>query len=206
MNWSSNVPPPCGTVSGPCVNALLPCRSDHESRTAFPFRCTCRQRPGREQGNRAGPVPPAASAAPVHPLSLPEPSRDMPRERMAWLVTILEHHNYLYHTLDKPIISDDQYDALFRELKALEEEHPQWRSPHSPTLRVGRTAGRAAQAAPPPAHVRSGQCFFRRGMAGNSWPECSAPCLRCRWPFGVTPSWMALPWRSSMKTASCNRR
>ena len=83
------------------------------------------------------PVPPAASAAPVDPLSLPEPSRDMPRERMAWLVTILEHHNYLYHTLDKPIISDDQYDALFRELKALEEEHPQWRSPHSPTLRVG---------------------------------------------------------------------
>ena len=83
------------------------------------------------------PVPPAASAAPVDPLSLPEPSRDMPRERMAWLVTILEHHNYLYHTLDKPVISDDQYDALFRELKALEEEHPQWRSPHSPTLRVG---------------------------------------------------------------------
>ena len=56
---------------------------------------------------------------------------------MAWLVTILEPHNYLYHTLDKPVISDDQYDALFRELKALEEEHPQWRSPHSPTLRVG---------------------------------------------------------------------
>ena len=83
------------------------------------------------------PGPPAASAAPVDPLSLPEPSRDMPRERMAWLVTILEHHNYLYHTLDKPVISDDQYDALFRELKALEEEHPQWRSPHSPTLRVG---------------------------------------------------------------------
>ena len=83
------------------------------------------------------PVPPAASAAPVDPLSLPEPSRDMPRERMAWLVNILEHHNYLYHTLDKPVISDDQYDALFRELKALEEEHPQWRSPHSPTLRVG---------------------------------------------------------------------
>ena len=82
-------------------------------------------------------MPPAASAAPVDPLSLPEPSRDMPRERMAWLVTILEHHNYLYHTLDKPVISDDQYDALFRELKALEEEHPQWRSPHSPTLRVG---------------------------------------------------------------------
>lgn len=84
-------------------------------------------------------APSAASAAPapVDPLSLPEPPKDRPQERMAWLTTILEHHNYLYHTLDKPVISDDQYDALFRELKALEEDHPQWRSPHSPTLRVG---------------------------------------------------------------------
>lgn len=82
-------------------------------------------------------APSAASAAPasVDPLSLPEPPKDRPQERMAWLTTILEHHNYLYHTLDKPVISDDQYDALFRELKALEEDHPQWRSPHSPTLR-----------------------------------------------------------------------
>ena len=84
-------------------------------------------------------APSAASAAPapVDPLSLPEPPKDRPQERMAWLTSILEHHNYLYHTLDKPVISDDQYDALFRELKALEEDHPQWRSPHSPTLRVG---------------------------------------------------------------------
>ena len=67
-------------------------------------------------------APSAASAAPapVDPLSLPEPPKDRPQERMAWLTTILEHHNYLYHTLDKPVISDDQYDALFRELKALE--------------------------------------------------------------------------------------
>ena len=79
----------------------------------------------------------AAAPAPVDPLSLPEPPKDRPQERMAWLTTILEHHNYLYHTLDKPVISDDQYDALFRELKVLEEDHPQWRSPHSPTLRVG---------------------------------------------------------------------
>ena len=78
-----------------------------------------------------------ASTAPADPLSLPEPPKDRPQERMAWLTAILEHHNYLYHTLDRPVISDDQYDALFRELKALEEDYPQWRSPHSPTLRVG---------------------------------------------------------------------
>ena len=79
----------------------------------------------------------SAAPAPADPLSLPEPPKDRPQERMAWLTTILEHHNYLYHTLDRPVISDDQYDALFRELKTLEEDYPQWRSPHSPTLRVG---------------------------------------------------------------------
>ena len=96
--------------------------------------------PKKQAGEKtAGKVvaPSVASAAPADPLSLPEPPKDRPQERMAWLTTILEHHNYLYHTLDKPVISDDQYDALFRELKALEEDYPQWRSPHSPTLRVG---------------------------------------------------------------------
>lgn len=96
---------------------------------------TQKQAEKKAAGNAVAPS--AASAAPVDPLSLPEPPRDRPQERMAWLTTILEHHNYLYHTLDKPLISDDQYDALFRELKTLEEDHPQWRSSHSPTLRVG---------------------------------------------------------------------
>ena len=41
------------------------------------------------------------------------------RERAHWLAAELERHNYLYHTLDAPEISDDAYDALFRELTAL---------------------------------------------------------------------------------------
>ncbi|MBU3831365.1 MAG: NAD-dependent DNA ligase LigA, partial [Candidatus Desulfovibrio faecigallinarum] len=53
------------------------------------------------------------------------------------LVRFLEYHNHLYHTLDAPEISDEEYDALFAELVALEEQHPEFRSPHSPTLRVG---------------------------------------------------------------------
>ena len=40
------------------------------------------------------------------------------RRRVQWLTAELERHNYLYHTLDKPEISDDQFDALFREQKA----------------------------------------------------------------------------------------
>jgi DNA ligase (NAD+) len=49
----------------------------------------------------------------------------------------IERHNRLYHTLDKPEISDFDYDQLFSELLALEAAHPELRSPDSPTLRVG---------------------------------------------------------------------
>ncbi len=49
----------------------------------------------------------------------------------------LEHHEYLYYVLDQPEISDAEYDALMRELRQLEEAHPELRTPHSPTQRVG---------------------------------------------------------------------
>lgn len=72
------------------------------------------------------------------PLFAPHAAQVPPEKaRMDALVAQLEHHNYCYHTLDAPEISDDAYDALYRELLALEAAHPQWRSPHSPTLRVG---------------------------------------------------------------------
>lgn len=37
----------------------------------------------------------------------------------------LDQHNYRYHVLDEPSIPDAEYDRLFRELKALEAEHPE---------------------------------------------------------------------------------
>jgi len=49
----------------------------------------------------------------------------------------LEHHNHLYYVLDQPEISDADYDALFAELKELEEKYPELQSPDSPTQRVG---------------------------------------------------------------------
>ncbi len=49
----------------------------------------------------------------------------------------LTRHNYLYHTLDQPEISDDAYDALFRELLDLENRYPELRTPSSPTNRIG---------------------------------------------------------------------
>ena len=49
----------------------------------------------------------------------------------------LEQHNYLYHVLDAPQITDQGYDRLFRRLQQLEQENPQLVSPDSPTQRVG---------------------------------------------------------------------
>lgn len=57
-------------------------------------------------------------------------------ERMQDLVRILNEHSYSYYTLDNPTISDKEYDALYDELKALEDETGTV-LPDSPTLRVG---------------------------------------------------------------------
>ena len=58
-------------------------------------------------------------------------------ERAAWLRQQVERANYAYYVLDTPEISDAEYDRLFRELQALEEQHPDLRFPDSPTRRVG---------------------------------------------------------------------
>lgn len=58
-------------------------------------------------------------------------------ERHAQLCRELEEHNHRYYVLDAPVISDAQYDRLFRELTALEAAHPELVSPSSPSQRVG---------------------------------------------------------------------
>lgn len=49
----------------------------------------------------------------------------------------LEQHNYRYYVLSMPTISDKQYDEMMKELQFLEEQHPAFFDPHSPTQRVG---------------------------------------------------------------------
>ena len=49
----------------------------------------------------------------------------------------VNHHNYRYHALDAPEISDAEFDSLFQELVAIEEQHPELVTPDSPTQRVG---------------------------------------------------------------------
>jgi DNA ligase (NAD+) len=58
-------------------------------------------------------------------------------ERAAELRQELERHNRLYYVHDEPEIGDDEYDALLDELRAIEADNPELRTPDSPTQRVG---------------------------------------------------------------------
>ncbi len=60
-----------------------------------------------------------------------------PSERAAELRRLIEHHNYRYHVLDDPELSDAAYDALYDELTTLESDHPELVTADSPTQRVG---------------------------------------------------------------------
>jgi DNA ligase (NAD+) len=63
-------------------------------------------------------------------------ARDLER-RAEELRREINQHNYRYYVLDSPVISDAEYDRLFRELEALEAAHPELVTPDSPTQRVG---------------------------------------------------------------------
>ncbi len=60
-----------------------------------------------------------------------------PKQRIAELREQIRYHNYRYYILDDPEISDAEYDRLLRELKELEEAHPELITPDSPTQTVG---------------------------------------------------------------------
>jgi len=59
------------------------------------------------------------------------------KERIEHLRDELNHHNYLYYILDKPKISDIEFDRLMSELTNLENTYPNYSDPLSPTKRVG---------------------------------------------------------------------
>ena len=117
-----------------------------------------RDRPGRggagQDRGHAGPLRPDRPRGPVGARALRpraagraggergdrgvsrDPRTARPAERAAELRRAIDYHAYRYYVLDDPEIGDDQYDALFNELKALEEEHPELVTPDSPTQRV----------------------------------------------------------------------
>ena len=58
-------------------------------------------------------------------------------ERLEKLRQEINYHNYRYHVLDDPVISDYEFDQLLLELRRIEAEHPEWITQDSPTQRAG---------------------------------------------------------------------
>ncbi len=80
-------------------------------------------------------TPTDPAVGPVHPA--PDVVSDQVRHRWTELAEQARGHQFAYHVNDAPTISDGEYDALMRELNALEEAHPSLRTPDSPTQAVG---------------------------------------------------------------------
>src|SRR5712692_10480739 len=68
---------------------------------------------------------------------MPKAKKQALAARVEALSQALAEHNYRYHVLSAPVVSDVEYDTLFRELQAIEAEHPELAKPNSPTHRVG---------------------------------------------------------------------
>ena len=62
---------------------------------------------------------------------------DLFEQRIKELREIINRHNYNYYVLNAPTVSDQEFDALLRELQDLERDYPQYQDPLSPTQRVG---------------------------------------------------------------------
>lgn len=64
------------------------------------------------------------------------------RERIEYLRRTIKEHDYRYYVLSRPTISDEEYDALVKELETLEKSHPELAAKESPTMRVGSDLAR----------------------------------------------------------------
>ncbi|MCL2104230.1 MAG: NAD-dependent DNA ligase LigA [Kiritimatiellaeota bacterium] len=99
----------------------------------------------------------------------------------------INRHDRLYYVEARPEIGDADYDALYRELEALEREHPEWAAPDSPTQRVGGgplAAFRQVRHAPPmmsldKVHAKGGllefDTFVRKQLPEEVWDYVVEP-------------------------------
>jgi len=60
-----------------------------------------------------------------------------PAQKAAELGRLLRYHEWLYYVQDDPVLSDKEYDELFKQLESIEAAHPEMIVPDSPTQRVG---------------------------------------------------------------------
>ena len=101
---------------------------------------------GLRSQSRAGFRPLGARARAAALIRSDDPCRALEnspplRSRIDELVDELNRHGRLYYLEDRPEISDSEYDAMYRELLALEAKHPDLRRADSPTGRVGAPPG-----------------------------------------------------------------
>ena len=97
-------------------------------------------------------------------------------QRVSELREQLHRHNYLYHVLDSPLVTDAEYDALFRELQTLEEANPDLADPGSPTQRVGAApAPQFDEVAHPVPMLSLGNAFDEEELA--AWRRRAAGML-----------------------------
>jgi DNA ligase (NAD+) len=97
-------------------------------------------------------------------------------ERLETLRQAVRYHAYRYYVLDDPVISDAEYDVLWRELVALEAEHPEWVTPDSPTQRVpGAAAERFAKVRHPAPILSLGNAFGSEEL--SAWRDRFAKLL-----------------------------
>ena len=110
----------------------------------------------------------------VHPDDVTAPA-----VRVDELRAQIAYHNHRYHTLDDPEISDADYDALVRELRQIERDHPDLVTDDSPSNLVGAAAsarpsrGASSRFKAAPAPGRSG-VSGRPGRFATRFPACPA--------------------------------
>ena len=82
----------------------------------------------------------------------------------------IHFHNYRYHVLDAPVISDVEYDRLMVRLKTIENEHPEWITPDLPSQRAGSTPlDRFVKVAHPAPILSLANAFDTNGV--RAWME-----------------------------------
>jgi DNA ligase (NAD+) len=97
-------------------------------------------------------------------------SSNPPYQRLEELRAAINYHNYRYHVLDDPEISDYEYDQLVKELNQIESEHPDWITPDSPSQRAGAAPLDRFNKVQHPAPILSlGNAFDEAGV--RAWYE-----------------------------------
>ena len=134
-------------------------------------------------------------------------AKSTPAERIEALRDEIRHHEHLYYVLDTPEISDADYDAIVRELQALEKQHPELITSDSPTQRVG---GKPKEGFAKVAHSRpmlsldnvTSEEELRdwdrrvRDRAGEEWRSATS----------ASTSWTGFRWRCTIKCRWADER